>query len=282
MTSDPITPGGHSVFHDTMADMTYPEIEHAARKGAVALWGLGVIEQHGPHLPLATDVYVPAAILRGARSMLAARGIESVIVPPFYWGVNHVTGGFAGSFVVRPAVMIELMTDVFLSLKKDGFTRLFCLSGHGDALHNRTLLDGVRQGSRAAGIEGRMVVKRAAIARLGFDPADPHLAIGDAVASAGGNHLDVHAGDWETSLVWAAFPEVVRDQVLPQLQPTNLVQADLLEWRKGGEHALRTTPLGYFGDPAGASRERGRELLQREAEAVAGAIASALGATAAA
>jgi creatinine amidohydrolase len=278
MKNDPIPTGGYSVFYDTMADMTYPEIERAARNGAVVLWGLGVIEQHGPHLPLATDVYVPAAILRGARQLLAAQGIESVIVPPFYWGVNHVTGGFTGSFVVRPAVMIELMTDVFLSLKKDGFTRLFCLSGHGDALHNRTLLDGVRQGSRSAGIEGRMVVKRAAAARLGFDPADPHLAIGEEAAASGGPYLDVHAGDWETSLVWAAFPDVVRNEVLPRLQPTNLAQADLLEWRKGGEHALRTTPMGYFGDPAAASRERGLALLAREAEAVAGAIAAALGA----
>lgn len=56
MASDVVTPGDYSVFHDAMADMTYPEIERAARNGAVALWGLGVIEQHGPHLPLATDV----------------------------------------------------------------------------------------------------------------------------------------------------------------------------------------------------------------------------------
>ncbi len=276
MTTDPTAPAGYSVFHDTMADMTYPEIERAAQSGAVALWGLGVIEQHGPHLPLATDVYVPMAILRAARRLLAARGIESVIVPPFYWGVNHVTGAFTGSFVVRPAVMIELMTDVFASLKKDGFTRLFCLSGHGDALHNRTLLEGVRQGSRVAAIDGRMLVKRAALERLGFDPADPRLAIGEESAEAPAKFLDVHAGDWETSLVWAAFPEIVRDELLPRLAPTELAYADLLEWRKGGEHARQTTPLGYFGDPAAASRERGLALLQREAEAVAGAVASAL------
>lgn len=274
MTIDRTAPAGHSVFHDTMADMTYPEIERAAKNGAVALWALGVIEQHGPHLPLATDVYVPMAILRLARKLLAAQGTETVIVPPFYWGVNHVTGSFPGSFVVRPAVMIELMTDVFSSLKKDGFTRLFCLSGHGDALHNRTILDGVRQGSRTAGMEGRMVVKRSALERLGLDAADPHLAIAEEKAAAGGKYLDVHAGDWETSLVWAAFPDVVRSQSLLQLVPTNLELSDLLEWRKGGEHAVRTTPLGYFGDPAAASRDRGLALLQGEAEAVAGAVAA--------
>ena len=65
----------YSIFKDTIADMTYPEVEEAVRDGAVALWALGVIEQHGPHLPLATDVYVPMARLRRARQVLAERGI---------------------------------------------------------------------------------------------------------------------------------------------------------------------------------------------------------------
>ena len=56
----------YSIFKDTIADMTYPEVEQAVRDGAVALWALGVIEQHGPHLPLGTDVYVPMGRRRRA------------------------------------------------------------------------------------------------------------------------------------------------------------------------------------------------------------------------
>ena len=40
---------------------------------AVVLWGLGVIEQHGPHLPLGTDVYMPSELLRRVRKQLARR-----------------------------------------------------------------------------------------------------------------------------------------------------------------------------------------------------------------
>ena len=54
-------------------------------------------------------------------------------MPPFYWGVNQVSGLFPGSFVVRPETMIELMVDLIKSLKKDSFAKLFCVSGHGDA-----------------------------------------------------------------------------------------------------------------------------------------------------
>jgi creatinine amidohydrolase len=276
MIEDPLDRGGYSIFHETMADMTYPEIERAARSGAVPLWGLGVIEQHGPHLPLGTDVYVPMAVLRLARRVLASRGIESVIVPPCYWGVNHVTASYAGSFLVRPEVFVALMMDVFASLKKDGFGRVFCVSGHGDAVHNRTILDGARQGSAASAIDGRMVISRAMVTRLGFDPADPHLAIAAEAGAAPGGPIDVHAGRWETSLMWAAFPETVRSDVLPDLAPTDFAPADLAEWRKGGEHARRKSPLGYVGDPAASSREHGLGLLQREAALVADAVAAAL------
>ena len=41
-----LTRGGYSIFHETMADMTWLEVERAARNGAVVLWGLGVIEEH--------------------------------------------------------------------------------------------------------------------------------------------------------------------------------------------------------------------------------------------
>jgi creatinine amidohydrolase len=269
--------GGYSIFHETMADMTYPEVEQAVRDGAVALWALGVIEQHGPHLPLATDVYVPSATLRVARHRLADRGIASVIVPAFYWGVNHVTGRFPGSFEVRPEVMVELMKDVFRSLRKDGFGAVYCLSGHGDALHNRTILDGVKQGSAAAPIDGKLVVAPAAAKRLGFAEDDPYLALTATAPADKSPYLDIHAGNWETSFVWALYPGVVRDQVVPTLPPTNLGPRDLAEWRKGQDHARRTTPDGYFGDPAAASRDAGLALLDKEAALVAGAIAADMG-----
>src|SRR5947207_2657461 len=101
-----------SIFEGTLADMTYTELEEAIRRNAVALWALGVIEEHGPHLPLATDVYLPSATLRQVRQQLTAAGQPAVIVPPFYWGVNSVTADFVGSIAVRSEVVTELIIDV--------------------------------------------------------------------------------------------------------------------------------------------------------------------------
>src|SRR5262249_21163297 len=265
-----------SIFHDTMAEMTYPEVERAAKDGAVALWAVGVIAQHGPHLPLGTDVYVPAARLRLVRRALAERGIPAVIVPPFYWGVNYVTGSFPGSFKVRPKVVVELMLDVFRSLVKDGFAKAFCFSGHGEALHNTTIDDAVTRGRAETGLDAYVVLSEALRARLRLEPGQPHLVVTPAERPTG-PFMDVHAGDWETSIVLATNPDLVRTEIIPGLESTDFSPADLAEWRQGGEGARRKTPLGYLGDPASATAERGRRTLDDEAVAAADAIARRLG-----
>jgi creatinine amidohydrolase len=268
---------GYSVFAGTMADMTYPELEQSVRDGAVVLWALGVIEQHGPHLPLATDVYVPCATLARARELLTERGVPSVIAPPFYWGVNVASAHFAGSFEVRPAVMVELMKDVLANFKKDGFSQVFCLSGHGEALHNTTILEGVKAGSAASGIDARVLVAPAMAKRLGYDPADPHLALlAPEPDEPHPPYLDIHAGSWETSVIWGLFPHVVRDEIVPTLEPTNYGPSDLAEWRKGYEHSRRKTPLGYFGQPADADPALGAGIIEQEALRVADAIVAKL------
>lgn len=281
--------GGYSILAGTIGDMTYTEYEAAVRRGAVALWGLGVIEEHGPHLPLATDIYGPYLQTRLARESLERRGIPALVVPVFYWGVNRVTGSFPGSIDVRPEVMIELMIDVFRSLKRDGIQTVFCVSGHGDAAHNRAIFEGVRRGAAATGIRAYFVTNRMMAERIGLPLDDPHLVLSASGPGAGGPppagaqaaparppQPDVHAGAGETSSMLGNFPEVVRDELISTLPPTNLTQEDLAEWRRGYDHARRITPQGYLGAPADANAERGRTGAQRSGEALADAIAATL------
>jgi len=267
-------PGGASVFEDTIAEMTYPEVEAAIRRGAIALWGTGVIEQHGPHLPTGTDVYIPSARLRAVRKGLAAEGIEALIVPPFYWGVNFVSASFPASIKVRAEVMVELLVDVMGSLAGDGLRRLFLVSGHNDRAHNAAIVDAVRRGAtEAAPLVPAFIADEAIVTRLGIALDDPCVLPFSVPPSApAGPFLDVHAGEWETSIMLGFHSEVVREEKLPGLVPTNLGPADLAEWRKGHEHAKRVTPLGYFGDPASADGQRGQSLIDEEARAIVAAV----------
>jgi creatinine amidohydrolase len=273
MSSGELPGGGYSIFKETMADMTFPELARAAAGRAVVLWGLGVIEQHGPHLPLGTDVYMPSELLRRVRKMLAEKGVESVIMPPFYWGVNQVSGMFPGTFVVRPETMIELMVDLIKSLKKDSFAKLFCVSGHGDALHNRTIHAGIKRGADESGVKAYFVGAPSFFKRLGIEAGDPYILPTPGEVERPGKYFDVHAGKFETSSMWAVYPELVKDEMLPTLKSTDFGIDDLNEWRKGGEHALRKTPQGFLGDPAASDRGFGEQVMAAHAALVAAAIA---------
>lgn len=272
MSTDRLS-SGYSIFRETMADMTFPELADAAARRAVVLWGLGVIEQHGPHLPLATDVYMPSELLRRVCRLLAEKGVNSVIMPPFYWGVNHVSGLFPGSFVVRPEIMVELMVDLIKSLKKDSFAKLFCVSGHGDALHNRTVHAGIKRGAEESGVQAYFVGAPSFFKRIGIEAGDPHVLPTDGEVERPGKYFDVHAGKYETSSMWAVYPGLVKDELLPGLKSTDFVLDDIAEWRQGGEHALRKTPQGYLGDPAASDRGFGEQVMADHAALVAAAIA---------
>jgi creatinine amidohydrolase len=117
----------------------------------VILWPISVIEQHSSFLPTGSDIYTSSEISRKLAGELKERGIESVILPNYYWGVNEVNGAYPGSIEVRPAIMVELMSDVLKSLKRQGFSRVVCTSGHGDAKHNRSIYNAATKARKSAG-----------------------------------------------------------------------------------------------------------------------------------
>ncbi len=266
------------IFEGTIADLTYTELEEAIGRGAVALWALGVIEEHGPHLPLATDVYLPSATLRQVRDLLAARGRPAVIVPPFYWGVNSVTADFTGSIAVRPEVVSELIVDVLTSLQRHGLKHVFLLSGHNDSAHNHTVAEAVRRAREACGIEACFLIDVTMCGYLRLDAAAPHV-LTYPLKYPQGEFLDIHAGEGETSMMWGLSDGLVRAEIAAALPSTKLRFPDLMQWRQGGEHARRTTPQGYFGDPASADPETGRQMITTQAQGVAEAIQNRLAAS---
>ncbi|WP_439589527.1 creatininase family protein [Hydrogenophaga sp.] len=293
---------GFDIFAGTIAEMTWQEVDHAAKDGAVLLWAFGVIEQHGPHLPTGTDVYLPQARLRGVRKVLADRGVRALIVPPYYWGVNQTSGSFPASYHVRPEITKELMSDVFRNFEKDGFRHVFCFSGHGEAAHNRTIHEGVRLGASRTSLQISFVADAALASRVGISLSDPHLALppddvaADAPASgvrffqAGATpaspgaperaprYVDVHAGRGESSQMLASCTGLVRDDLRRRLPSTDLGTEELAVWRRGLDDARRTTPLGYLGDPASANADEGRASLERLARRAADAVIARLAA----
>ncbi len=253
-----------NIFEETMAHMTYVEIEEAAREGSILLFPTGVIEEHGPHLPLAVDVYGSYLQSRMVKSELKKRGIKAIIVPPFYWGINISTSAFGGSFTCREETVISVLFDAMESLKRWGFGLVFFINHHLDGNHMRAVDKAIRQVREQIGMQAYWLMGQFFAERLGFKGDEPHLLLHKSLMAFGvtSRYLDIHADAHETSFMWYYFPDLVNLEIWKTLKPTNLTIKDLQVWKKGGMEARKITPQGYFGDPASANPERGRRHME--------------------
>lgn len=213
-----------SVFEDTMVEMTWQEVQSAADKGAIALLPIGIVEGHGPHLDLSADFYISTLNCRYLKQELEDRGIDTLIIPPFYWGISLDVARYAGTFSVRPETMKGLLTDIFASLKSWGFRRIFIQNAHGDHLHVDTIKSAIADANDGPdfrvyfmwelGIEIDCDIKLPPTREDRYQP-------------------DYHAGAVETAQMAAFFPEKLRRDVAKGLKPQDSFH-----------------PLAYCGDPA--------------------------------
>jgi creatinine amidohydrolase len=265
-----------NIFEGTMAHLTYVQIEEAARKGAIVLFPVGVIEEHGPHLPLAVDVYGSYLQSKEVKSELDGKGIEVLIAPPFYWGVNKATGSFSGSFTSREETMVSVLLEAMACLKRWGFDRVFFINHHLDGGHVKALDKAIRKGRDEAGIEAFWLMDSFVAKRLGFKGDEKHILIHKSLMPSGPPpaYLDIHAEVYETSFMWHYLPDLVNFEVWKTLKPTNLTVKDLEVWIRGGSEARRVTPQGYFGDPTSANPERGRTQMEAYGKVAADVIES--------
>ena len=255
-------------------------LSFGAAQGAQAQLLGNILDSVSDVVAVDTDDGVGADLLGGNAKVKVGGGGGSVLDA----GLGDGDGGSLARASVRTgngglggldAGLLNNNVTASLGLGGDGIRRLFCVSGHGDADHNRTIFRGVEKGSIPGTIEAAFVADDALFARIGVDQSSPHAlaTVPQDDPTPPGRYADVHAGDWETSLMLALNPEVVHADRIAALPPTNLSADDLAEWRKGHDHARRVTPDGYLGDPASASAKRGAADIVRDAKAIAEAIA---------
>jgi creatinine amidohydrolase len=189
-----------------MAEMTWPEVEAAAARGAIALWSVGATEQHGPHLPLSVDTLIPHEL-----SLRLAAGLDLVIAPPQVFGSRSraLSGGgqgFPGTTSLRAETLIAVVADVVGELARSGFRRIAIVNWHGE---NVNLLWAGVDRARERGELGEarvMLIERVFNA---FAEEELEFLFADARKGFPGWPAE-HAAIMETSLVLALRPELVR------------------------------------------------------------------------
>ncbi len=260
-TPEPVSPlaGGSpaGAAAPVLATLTTREVGRLLDDGPLdVIVPLGALEQHGPHLPLATDQIIADALAAEA----AARAGNCAVAPCLPVGVSPHHLGFAGTASVSAAALADMQAGTVASLLDHGFRCAYVVTGHAgntgsmaDALQ-RLLADfDGRVASFADWPEQRAAVHAAAV-EMGLDP----------------DRVGTHAGHFETSIMCLLRPDLVRlDLAEPgYIGPAALAGAAL---REHGMAAV--SAIGVIGDPRGASAEAGRSYLDALIDHVTAGIA---------
>ncbi len=266
---------GYSIFHETMADMTWQEVEKAAKDGAIVLLPTAVIEEHGPHMGCGVDTYMAYQTCQLVRRELESRGIKTLIAPPMFWGINRTTKAFPGSFTVKPETMKALLEDILISLKSWGFEHVYDINWHNDGLHRITLLLAMKYAQESLGMDARFVLSEEDAARFQLKGDEPFILVHKSPVwdQPPQEYMDLHAGAGETGLMAAYFPDQVNLELTEKLESTKLTSRDIEEWIVNPK---KVTPLGYYGNPAGHNSSKSKDNQEKSCKMIADAIEKAL------
>jgi creatinine amidohydrolase len=227
----------------------------------VILLPVGSTEAHGPHLPLATDVIISEEMSRRAADQLQAQGITALVLPAVAYSVTDFSSDFAGTISIRKATATALIRDICASLYQQGARLVVIANSHLEPEHVASINDAIEQIKQETGRAVAFPDKRRRRWATGL--------------TAEFQRGDCHAGSYETSLVMAARPELVREEVRGQLQR---VPISIAEKIRGGAQTFKEAggSEAYFGSPQEATRDEGEASYERLAAMLVTATLEAL------
>jgi creatinine amidohydrolase len=231
--------------------MTWPQVEAAIAYGATtAIVCAASTEQHGPHLPEATDELLGEAYAAG----LARRLDQALVAPVFRPGCSDHHMAFAGSLTLPPELLMDVLDHYLASLRRHGFTRFVVFSSHGG--NYPVLARWVAERSPADAVVltdlGLFEVGFQALRRFGRD-----------------DHAGPHAEVLETSMMLYLHPGLVR---MDLAEPGFTGEIEPLEAMSRGFRTF--TANGIIGNPVGSTPQIGKAVL----EAICDELAAQVGA----
>jgi len=217
-----------------IAEMTMDEFSAGLKKTRTVLIPIGSTEEHGRHLPLATDTLHAIEVGR-----LLAGKRDIFIAPPLHYGVCRSTGEHPGTISITTETLKALAIDIVSALYRQGLRNFILLSGHAGGTHMAALTDA---GEKLLQLHPEL--KMAVLTEY-------------QLAQKSGRHLietegDAHAGEIETSRILHSHPQLVKGTApreFPAFPGGILVRNKRKFW-----------PGGVWGDPGKASAEKGAEL----------------------
>ncbi len=235
-----------------MEELTSPRfVEAVELSKGVCIIPLGIIEKHGPHLPLGTDLFEA----REAATEAAKK--EYVIVfPPYYTGQIFEARHQPGTIAYSNELMWKMLEETCEELARNGLKKIVLVNGHGGST---SFLQYFCQ-SQLAARKGYIVV----LFREGDDPVN-----GKEIQSMKKAKLDGHAGEEETSMMYFIRPDLVDAGAITNESGLDKKRLDNLPFGYTGIWWYASFPNHFASDVARSDKKLGELLIKRWSDQIA-------------
>ena len=241
------------------AYLNWKAVDALPRESTLLILPTAAIEQHGHHLPLATDTLLNNLMLGHALKILPAE-LSVYALPPVHYGKSNEHIGFPGTLSVSASTFMAVLRDLGSSLVQARFQKLVLYNTHGG---NTALIDVMARDLRAEfGLRTFALHGSGGISFEGLSPQEKAYGF--------------HAGEVETALLLASSQELVDISAYTVNYIADVANPELLF----PENAPATfawltrdiAPSGVMGDPRPASAENGTRWLDQAATRLAAAL----------
>ena len=252
------------------SEMTRDEITEAAPQ-AVAVLPTAATEQHGPHMAVGTDIILCENVARRAAERATER-TPVIVAPILPFGSSWHHYPFGGTISLTSPTFIIAVQEALEGLVRCGFRKIVVLNGHGG-------------NSDHVGVVGQDLVNRldhpVTVATGNYwDIARPALLEKNLLDSS---LIPGHAGRFETSIMMALRPDMVREEGLKRVHDVSEDDSGLDVDLTGAVvqvHGTWAKGPGHTDNPAAADAELGRAMFEVIADAVADFYSNFAGLTA--
>ncbi len=230
---------------------------------SIAVLPMAAIEQHGPHLPIGTDLFINNGILDAVQPV-SGLDVDIYRLPPLTIGKSDEHQSFAGTLSLSSATLANTVLEMANGLANSGVRKLLIFNSHGG---NPEV---IRICTRALRQRFQMLAVEASWGRFGLP---------DGLMPAEDVAHDLHAGFIETSMMLHLRPDLVRRHAIAAVEPKSrdweedheiLMPEGVVSfgWQTEDLH-----PSGVIGDPSHATAEAGAEIIAHCAKTVGTVLA---------
>ena len=225
--------------------LTWQEMNEAIAMQKCVLLPVASTEQHGPHLPLDTDLFLAESVCLEAGRQAPER---ILVLPPVAYGLNLHHIDFPGTIHIEPEVFIAFCLNITKSVAYHGFKKILLVNGHGS---NMPLADLVARKT--------VLATPSLCAAVGYY----NLAL-EAFETVKETPVMAHADEFETSLFLHLAPERVRmERAVAGNDVTGAyMSSDSTGVVRFNDYWGRWTKLGVHGDPTKATAAKGKVIFE--------------------